>query len=135
LYAEADKDNRLYGTRYSVDYEEAVSSTIDFLRQRIDFFDWFYSTEESERVKVTVFLSNNKKTYAYYPLDKPIYTPQAEVLTNHDPVYELYYAGTDSIVKDGTVFHEAQNLELRKRDPNWREVQMRRIRKKLEKYF
>ena len=135
LYAEADKDNRLYGTRYSVDYEEAVSSTIDFLRQRIDFFDWFYSTEESERVKVTVFLSNNKKTYAYYPLDKPINTPQAEVRTNHDPVYELYYAGTDSIVKDGTVFHETRNLELRKRDPNWREVQMRRIRKKLEKYF
>lgn len=135
LHAEADKDNLLYGTRFSVDYGEAVSNTIDFLRQRIAFFDWFYSTEESERVKVTVFLSDNKKTDVYYPLGKPIYTPQAELRTNHDPVYELCYADTDSIVKDGTIFNEAQNLELHKRDPNWHEVQMRRVRKKLKKYF
>ena len=52
---------------------------------------------------------------------------------NHDPVYELYYAGTDSLVPEGIIFHEAQTLELRGREPTKREVQIRRVKKKLAK--
>ena len=67
-------------------------------------------------------------------LGEPVYAPQiAELMSNHDSVYVLYYPGTDSLVPDGTVFHSPQKLELRQREPTKHEVQMRRIKKKLKK--
>ena len=133
LYSEAERDNQVYKYRDSKDYETAVSRAIDFLSNRIEFFDWFFSTEESERVKVTITKLNNNKVFAYYPLGTAVYTPQTELQNNGSPVCELYYEGTDHLVKDGTVFNTSQNLELRLREPNRREVLMRRIRRKLLK--
>lgn len=132
LFHEADQDNMIYQTRLSKDYETAVIRVTDFLRKRIEFLDWYYSSTEDERVLVTYTL-NGKKDILYYPVGKAIEAKQLEILYNHTPVYELYYAGTDSIVPDGTIFLTSQEIELRKRPPTKREVQIRRVRKKLTK--
>lgn len=132
LFHEADRDNMIYQTRHSKDFETAIFRATDFLRKRIEFLDWYYSSTEDERVLVT-YSYNGKKNTLYYPLGKAIEAPQIEVLSNHAPVYELYFSGTDSLVPDGTVFHSSQKLELRKREPTKREVQIRRIRKRLTK--
>lgn len=132
IFHEADLDNMIYNTRHSVDYEAAVIRTTSFLRKRIEFFDWFYSSSEDKQVLVNYTDENGKIHKLYYPTGKSIDVP-FEVQYNHSPVYEFFYAGTDSIVSKGTSFHSSQNLELRKREPTKREVFVRRIRKKLSK--
>lgn len=133
LSHEADQDNQMYGTRHSKDYKTATARATDFLRKRIDFFDWYFSSKEGERVLVHYTPEKGKDRKFYYPLGEVIVVPQIEALYNHTPVYELFYAGTDSLVTEGTVFLSGQNLEIREREPTKREVQIRRIRKKLVK--
>lgn len=133
LSHEAKQDNSVYNTSY-VEYETAVVRATDYLRKRIAFLDWYFSTTEDEQVYAFYELENGETRKFYYPLGKAIQAPQLEVLYNHTPVYELFYAGTDSIVPDGTTFQTSQKLELRKRQPTKKEVQMRRVRKKLAKY-
>ena len=132
LLHEADHDNMIHNNRYSGDYKTAIIRVTEFLRKRIEFLDWYYLSTEDERVVVTYTFKRKKHTL-YFPLGEPIEAPQIELLYNHTPVYELYYAGTDSLVPNGTVFHSSQKLDLRKREPTKREVQIRRIRKKLTK--
>ena len=134
LSHEADRDNELYENRHSKNYEASVNRAITFLRDRIAFFDWYYASTEEEQVMIIAEWISGKNRKFYYPLEEAIEVPCLEdVWYNHDPVYELYYAGTDSYVPNGTIFHSSQKLELRKREPTKREMQMRRIRKKLKK--
>lgn len=132
LYQEADRDNSLHGNRLSANYEAATKTAMDFLTKRIEFFDWYFSS--NKRVHATYQDKNGKTRNFYFPIEEAIHAPQLEKLYNRTPVYELFYAGTDSIVPDGTVFHASQELELRKRQPTKHEVQMRRIKKKLAKF-
>ena len=132
LCQEADHDNSFHGNRFSADYEAATRSAIDFLNKRIEFFDWYFSSDE--QVHATYQAKNRKTRNFYFPIEEAIHAPQLEKLYNRTPIYELYYAGTDSIVPDGTVFHKSQELELRKRPPTKHEVQTRRIKKKLAKF-
>ena len=134
---EADKDNQTHNIRSSKDYENATTIATDFLIKRVDFFDWFYSSTKDEQIHVTCKTKNSslhKVRQFYFPIGEAIHVPQIEKLYNHTPIYEMYYAGTDSIVTEGTIFHESQELELRKRPPTKHEVQMRRIKKKLAKF-
>ena len=78
LYAEAERDNLLYGYRVSKDYTTAVARTMSFFKERVEFFDWFFSAEDSEMVKVAITKANNKKAYAYYQLGTAIHIPQLE---------------------------------------------------------
>ena len=133
LSYEANQDNVKYGTRYSADYESAVERATDFLRKRVLFFDWYYSSTEDQRVTVVFKKDNGMYRKIYYPLGETICAPQIEIQYNRTPIFELFYQGTDSLVPDGTVFHSAQTLELRQREPTKREVQIRRIKKKLRK--
>lgn len=135
MYSEAERDNQMYNYRDSKDYETAVSRAVDFLSNRIEFFDWFFSTEEDEMVKVAITKQNDRNVFAYYPLGTAVFTPQPELQNNESPVCELYYEGTNRLVKDGTVFNTSQNLELRLREPNRREVLMRRIRRRVMKLW
>lgn len=139
LYSEANRDNEAYSTRISKDYDAAVARACDFLKERIDFFDWYYSTDTSEMVKAANTTKNTENVringlFNYYPLETPIHAPKTEVRNKHDLVYNLYYAGTDTKVKDGTVFHSATALELRGDKPSWAEIQRRRVVKKLKKW-
>lgn len=134
LASEAERDNEVHHSRHSKDYASAIARATDFLRNRISFFDWYYASTQEEQVLINIEWEEWGGRKFYYPLGEAIATPQvAEVWYNHDPVYELFYAGTDSLVPSGTVFHEPQTLELRQRMPTKREVQMRRVKKKLAK--
>jgi hypothetical protein len=133
LSHEADQDNMVYGTRHSGKYATGASRATDFLRKRIAFFDWYYSTNEDEQVIVYYESANERTRKFYYPLGEAIQAPQLEVLYNNTSIYEMFYPGTDSLVSDGTVFQTSQKLELRKREPTKREVQLRRVKKKLRK--
>lgn len=134
LYHEANRDNMEYKTFHSTNYESAIKRATAFLRERIAFFDWYYSSTEEGCVFVYYTLPNDRYRKFYYPLGEAVYAPQlTDIVYNHDPVYALYYPGTDSLVPDGTVFYSPQKLELRQRKPTKREVQTRRIRKKLAK--
>lgn len=134
LYQEAERDNMVYKTLYSADYESATKRATSFLRERIEFFDWYFPSGKEGYVFVYYTLPNNNCRKLYYPLGEAVHAPQlSKIVNNHGPVYELYYPGTDSLVSDGTVFLSFQELELRKREPTRREVQVRRIRKKLAK--
>ena len=134
LSHDADRDNDVYGTRRSADYESATKRTIDFLYERIAFFDWYYSSMEAGHVLVYYEWSYQRNLIFCYPLGEAINAPQlTKAEYNHDPIYALYFPGTDSLVPDGTVFHTPQKLELRKRKPTEQEVQMRRVKKKLSK--
>ena len=134
LSHEADRDNAKYQTRSSADYASATKRATDFLRERIAFFDWYFSSREKGCVTVVYKWKYKRNLTFCYPLGEPVYTPQVtKVVNNHDPIYVMYYPGTDSIVPDGTVFHSPQYLELRKSEPTKRMVQIRRVKKKLRK--
>ena len=136
LRIEADHDNQVYHYRYSANYDAAVKRAISFLHDRLEFFDWFFSTNESDRIKVAYneFNIYGNEINAFFPVGQAIYAPQTEIKYNNDEIYALYYPGSDSIVEDGTVFSAPLKLELKKRKPSWREVQERRIQKKLKKW-
>lgn len=134
LSHEADQDNAKYEKRISEDYLSAAHRATDFLSSRIDFFDRFYSTKDEGYVLVSMKWHNKKYLKFYFLLGEPVYAPQVtKVVNNHDPNYALYYPDTDSLVADGTVFYSPQKLELRQCEPTKREVQIRRVKKKLRK--
>ena len=134
LSCEADRDNAMYESRYSTDYISAVKRATGFLRERVAFFDRYYSSMEEGHVVVSYNWKYQRNYTFVYVLGEPVHAPQAtKVVYNHDPNYALYYLGTDSIVPDGSVFHTPQQLELRKIEPSEHEVLMRRIKKKLRK--
>ena len=142
LAAEAEKDESIYRRRQSADYAAAVAMIKRFLGDRVEFLSWYYSASENDMVTVTYPRSYNyglwfhREIRIYYPTGEPVYPPVSLwpyfSVYNNTPVAELFYAGTDSIVKPGTVFRSPRKLELRSRKPTWKEVQMRRVKKKLK---
>ena len=146
MYCEAKQDNQLYKSSadFDLDYAAETKTINDFLKDRLDFFDWYYTTSENELVSIEYKGKNTRphlrNIYIYYPTDEPIYPPvsfkpyDASYNHAHTPIPVLYYAGTDSVVPDGTIFKSPQQLELRKREPTKNEVLRRRIKKKLAKW-
>lgn len=142
LSEDADRDSRLYGTRRNMDYHSVTGKTLDFLQKRLAFLDWYFSAPPEDIITIN-FQSNqvgahHRNLQIYYPVGEPITVVPS--LKSHpkrysrEPDFELYIAGTDSIVPDNTVFNSAKTLELRHREPTWKEVQKRRVRKKLESW-
>lgn len=146
LYCEAKKDNQLYNfhTDFDLGYATATKTINNFLSDRLDFFDWYYTKSENDLVSIEFKGENTRphlrNIYIYYPTNEPIYPPvsyrpyDASYNHTHTHIPVLYYAGTDSIVPNGTVFTSPQQLELRKREPTKNEVLKRRIKKKLAKW-
>ena len=142
LSEDADRDSRLYGTRRNMDYHSVTGKTLDFLQKRLAFLDWYFSAPPEDIITIN-FQSNqvgahHRNLQIYYPVGEPITVVPS--LKSHpkrysrEPDFELYIAGTDSIVPDNTVFNSAKTLELRYHEPTWKESQKRRIRKKLEQW-
>ena len=142
LTEDADRDSRLYGTRRNMDYHSVTGKTLDFLQKRLAFLDWYFSAPPEDIITIN-FQSNqvgahHRNLQIYYPVGEPITVVPS--LKSHpkrysrEPDFELYIAGTDSIVPDNTVFNSAKTLELRYHEPTWKEAQKRRIRKKLEQW-
>lgn len=134
LSREADRDNAKYDTRQSADYAAAVMQVTDFLRKRVAFFDSYFSSMEEGHVLVRFEWRYQRYLTFSYPIGEPVNAPQVKkVVNNADPVFVLYDPETASYIPDGTVFHAPKELELREREPAKREVQKRRIKKKLRK--
>ena len=142
LTEDANRDSRLYGTRRNMDYHSVTGKTLDFLQKRLAFLDWYFSAPPEDIITIN-FQSNqdgahHRNLQIYYPVGEPITVVPS--LKSHpkkysrEPDFELYIAGTDSIVPDNTVFNSAKTLELRYHEPTWKESQKRRIRKKLEQW-
>lgn len=142
LFIDAERDNRLYDIRRNADYRSVTEKTLGFLQKRLIFLDWYFSALPNDIITINFQSDQNgahhRKLHLYYPVGEPITLVSSleshPKRYNRDPVFELFIAGTDSIVKDNTVFNSAKTLELRYREPTWKEVQKRRIRKKLEKW-
>ncbi len=142
LSEDADRDSRLYGTRKNMDYHSITGKTLDFLQKRLAFFDWYYSASPKDIITINFQSDQNgahhRNLQIYYPVGEPITVVPS--LKSHpkrysrEPDFELYIAGTDSIVPDNTVFNSAKTLELRYHEPTWKDAQKRRIRKKLEQW-
>lgn len=142
LSEDADRDSRLYGTRRNMDYHSITGKTLVFLQKRLAFLDWYFSAPPEDIITIN-FQSNqvgahHRNLQIYYPVGEPITVVPS--LKSHpkrysrEPDFDLYIAGTDSIVPDNTVFNSAKTLELRYHEPTWKEAQKRRIRKKLEQW-
>ncbi len=142
LSEDADRDCRLYGTRRNMDYHSATRKTLDFLQKRLAFLDWYFSASPEDIITINFqsdqVWAHHRNLQIYYPVGEPItIVPSLKSHPkkyNREPVFELFIAGTDSIVKDNTVFNSAKTLELRHREPTWKEVQKWRVRKKLESW-
>ena len=142
LFIDAERDNCLYDIRRNADYRSVTEKTLGFLQKRLIFLDWYFSALPNDIITINFQSDQNgahhRKLHLYYPVGEPITLVSSleshPKRYNRDPVFELFIAGTDSIVKDNTVFNSAKTLELRYREPTWKEVQKRRIRKKLEKW-
>lgn len=142
LQMEAARDYEKNFPSLNLDYLIEAQSVRTFLSQRIDFLDWYFDTKSDERICVTFrdawWGEDGYRTIQIWlPAKNPIFIPKplSEVPYNNSPTYQLYYAGTDSIVLEGTIIKPCETLELRWRYPTWREVQFRRIKKKLKKLF
>lgn len=142
LSEDAERDSRLYGTRRNMDYHSVTGKTLDFLQKRLAFFDWYFSASPEDIITINYQSSqvgaHHRNLQIYYPIGEPITVVPS--LNSHpkrysrEPDFELYIAGTDSIVPDNTVFNSAKTLELRRHEPTWKKAQKRRIRKKLEQW-
>ena len=142
LSTEAERDNLLYGIRKVGDYHSATKKALGFLQKRLAFLDWYFSAAPKDIVTIN-FQSNqrglhHKMVPIYYSIGEPITILSSlrphTFKDNHSPILELYLAGTDSIVQEGAVFDSPTILDLRYREPTRKEVQQRRVRKKLEKW-
>ena len=142
LSDDADRDSRLYGTRRNMEYRSVTGKALDFLEKRLAFLDWYFSASPDGLITINFqsdqYGLHHRNFQIYYPVGEPI-TVVSSLKShpkkyNHEPGFELYIAGTDSIVPDNTVFNSAKTLEFRYHEPTWKEVQKRSIRKKLEKW-
>lgn len=143
LSYDAERDFNLTNNRQSSDYVLATRRPLDFLQKRMEFLDWLWSTNGDDVISVADSITEGRWEYdrfmnLYYRVGEPIIYPtmiiEGEVY-NHDPIPIFYISGTDSIIPDGTVLDHPKHLEMRWREPTWKEVQIRRVRKKLHKIF
>ena len=142
LQMEATRDYEKNFPSWNTDYLIETQTVRTFLSQRIDFLDWYFDTKPNERICVTFRDAWwgekwSRTIQIWLPANNQIFIPKplSEMPYNNSPIYQLYYAGTDSIVPEGTIIKLNETLELRWRYPTWREVQSRRIKKKLKKLF
>ena len=142
LESEAEKDYKKNGAPLNKNYLLETQKVHSFLKQRIEFLDWYFRTDIGERICVTYrdtwFGEWERIVQVWLPANNQIFIPKllSDPPYNKAPIpFRLYYAGTDSIVPEGTIIQPNETLELKWRYPTWREVQLRRIKKKLKKLF
>ena len=134
----AERDYFLTNNRQSVSYSMAVRRPLDFLQERMEFLDWLWASDGDDVISVADSIAEGRWEHdrfinLYYRVGEPIVYPKMKY--NRDPILEFYLVGTDSIIPDGAVLNHPVHLELRCRKPTWKEVQIRRVKRKLAKVF
>ncbi len=119
-------------------YEDETKKVQLFLKQRIDFLDWFFNTPDNNKVCIIYYDSSfrpdgDRIAQIMLPADTKICVPKLlEITFNSTPIpVALLYKGTDSIVSNQTLITSEDTLELKWRKPSQKEIQLRRIKKKL----
>ena len=138
LTCDAERDYILTNNRQSGNYSKAVHRPLKFLQERVEFLDWLWTSDGNDVISVDDCnakgnLGHDRFVHLYYRVGEPIVYPKMKY--NNDPVLEFYITGTDSIIPEGTVINRPMHLEMRGRKPTWKEVQIRRVKKKLTKVF
>ena len=141
LYYDAERDYNLNNNRQSDNYSVAVRRPLDFLHERVEFLDWLWTTNGNDVINVTDSSFAEIKLYErynhlYYRTGEPItYPTMKELKCYDDPIPEFYITGTDSLIPNGTVLNRPAKLETRWREPTWKEIQLRRVKKKINQIF
>ena len=141
LSYDAERDYILNNNRQSDNYSLAVRRPLDFLQERVEFLDWLWTTNGNDVISVTDSSFSEIKLYEkynhlYYRIGEPIIYPiMKKPKYNNDPIPEFYITGTDSIIPNGTILNRPANLEIRWREPTWKEIQIRRVKKKINEIF
>lgn len=153
LHAEIERDSHCTQNRQSSSFLEAVNRPVLFLKERISFLDWYYSTPSDSMICLTYTPKksegpHDKQLKFYYPKGEPIVLPKRiknqhqpmfsdfwifDEEYNHTPYFGWRIAGTDSILTDGMCLYADKDIEIGAIPPSWDEVQKRRIKKKLHK--
>ena len=137
----AERDFKLTNNRQSADYASATRRPLVFFQERTKFLDWLWSTNGDDVISVADSIADGSWGHdrfmnLYYHVGEPIIYPTMKgEIYNHDPIPIFYVSGTDSIIPDGSVINLPIHLEMRWRNPTWKEVQIRRVKKKLAKVF
>lgn len=140
LSYDAERDFIQNNNRQSDNYSLAVRRPLDFLKERMEFLDWLWTTNGNDVISVIDSTFSEMKFHErynqlYYRTGEPIVYPTLKLICYDDPLLELYIAGTDSLIPDGTVLNRPAKLEMRWREPTWKEVQIRRVKKKINQIF
>ena len=141
LSYDAERDFIQNNNRQSDNYSMAVRRPLDFLHERIEFLDWLWTTNGDDVISVADSTFAEMKLYEkynqlFYRTGEPIIYPTIKKLICYDdPIPEFFIAGTDSIIPNGTVLNRPAKLEIRWRGPTWKEVQIRRVKKKINQIF
>ena len=144
LQHDAECNRMRFAINYNKSYREDANAVKDFIKERDSFLYWLWTSDSSDIVTVQVTgpinprKSMTKELVMYgNKTDGVTISPIPwEILYNRDPTLLGYYIyGTDSLVKDGTTFYHDQCLEIRWKNPNWFQIQYRRVRKRIKKLF
>ncbi len=140
LRPEAKRDYRTnVGWRWFA-YEEETQRVRAFLKQRIEFLDWFFNSPKENMVCITYLDScfrgsggGDKIAQVWIPSKKIIKVPKLLAISfNYTPIPDaLYYKGTNIVVSNKSIINSEDEFELKWRKPSPQEVLLRRIRKKL----
>ena len=140
LAYDANLDNNKYDYRYSVSYDEALKRISVFLKKRSDFLQWYWSDPE-ELICVEVKGNNYEKVpherdiWFYGNPEEGIELPQIKqhVQFNNDPILSWRSVSDGKLLQAGDIIRHSQTIEIEKVYPTWKEVQLRRIKKKMRK--
>jgi len=134
---DVERDNEKYHLRQDTLYDTSLQRVLPFLENRLDFLDWYFSSDSSERVCVIDVTDKANPRYLYIPKNSGFALPEPVYIggfNNHSPIPIWYYEGTNIEFLDGTVLNDNCSIEVRWREPTKKEVLMRRVHKKLKKW-
>lgn len=132
---EIEQDYTYNGERISRNYQIATTTPIYFLRDRIDFMDWFFTTSRDSMicltdVSSTEVLHQDRKVQLYFPRGKSFAMPQPlnHKSRSHDVIPEWYICGTDSLLKGSIRLMRDCDIEIRERQPLWWEIKRKQFK-------
>ena len=132
---EIEQDYKHNGERVSRNFQVATTTPICFLGERLDFLDWFFTTSRDSMicltdVSSTEVLHHDRKVKLYYPIGKSFDMPQPLNHKNrsHDVIPEWYICETDSFLNGRVCFMRDCDIEIRERQPSWREIRRKQLK-------
>ena len=137
--AQNEKFNSCDRTSYT--YQESTNMVMNFLKNRLKFLHWYYTTPRESMVCITdTTLTPEMSEYRRFYIPKGnTFTPPMPIFVGgkyiQTPIPMWYYAGTDRVFNGREKLYKDCAIEIHWRDPSWIEVQCRRMAKLWHKIF